>query len=65
MRAFSVRPSLRGKIAVSGHAVARLETDTFNTRSQAFYAARGYREAGRYPDEEWNSGLTTVLLVVS
>ena len=41
----------------------RLETDTFNLRSQAFYAARGYREAGRYPDEEWNSGLTTVLLV--
>jgi len=23
----------------------------------------GYREAGRYPDEEWNSGLTTILLV--
>jgi len=50
-------------IAASGHAAARLETDTFNTRSQAFYAARGYREARRYPDEEWNSGLTTVLLV--
>ena len=46
-----------------GHAQSRLETDTFNLRSQAFYAARGYREAGRYPDEEWNSGLTTVLLV--
>jgi len=51
------------QIAASGHSAARLETDTFNTRSQAFYAARGYREAGRYPDEEWNSGLTTVLLV--
>ena len=50
-------------IAESGNAEARLETDTFNTRSQAFYAARGYREAGRYPDEEWTSGLTTVLLV--
>ena len=36
---------------------------TFNTRSQAFYAARGYHEAGPYPDEEWNSRLTTVLLV--
>ena len=50
-------------MAAAGHAQARLETDTFNTRSQAFYAARGYREADRYPDEEWNSGLTTLLLV--
>jgi ribosomal protein S18 acetylase RimI-like enzyme len=50
-------------MAADGHAQARLETDTFNTRSQAFYARRGYREAGRYPDEEWNSGLTTLLLV--
>jgi hypothetical protein len=50
-------------IAEAGFAAARLETDTFNRRSQAFYAARGYREAGRYPDEEWNSGLTTLLLV--
>jgi len=50
-------------IAEAGFAAARLETDTFNLRSQAFYAARGYREAGRYPDEEWNSGLTTILLV--
>jgi GNAT superfamily N-acetyltransferase len=47
----------------AGCASARLETDTFNARSQAFYAARGYVEAGRYPDEEWNSGLTTLLLV--
>jgi ribosomal protein S18 acetylase RimI-like enzyme len=52
-----------GAIAAAGLAAARLETDTFNTRSQAFYAARGYIEAGRYPDEEWNSGLTTLLLV--
>ena len=51
------------EIAHSGHHQARLETDTFNTGAQAFYAARGYREAGRYPDEEWNSGLTTLLLV--
>jgi ribosomal protein S18 acetylase RimI-like enzyme len=51
------------QIARAGFPAARLETDTFNTASQAFYAARGYREAGRYPDEEWNSGLTTLLLV--
>jgi ribosomal protein S18 acetylase RimI-like enzyme len=50
-------------IAADGFPAARLETDTFNLRSQAFYAARGYVEAGRYPDEEWNSGLTTLLLV--
>jgi GNAT superfamily N-acetyltransferase len=50
-------------IAAAGHPSARLETDTFNARSQAFYAARGYVEAGRYPDEEWSSGLTTLLLV--
>jgi ribosomal protein S18 acetylase RimI-like enzyme len=50
-------------IAAAGFAAARLETDTFNQRSQAFYAARGYQEAGRYPDEEWNSGLITLLLV--
>lgn len=51
------------EIAGSGFPAARLETDTFNTASQAFYAARGYREAARYPDEEWNSDLTTILLV--
>ena len=51
------------QIAQAGFAAARLETDTFNQRSQAFYAKRGYVEAGRYPDEEWNSGLTTLLLV--
>ena len=51
------------QIARAGIASARLETDTFNRRSQAFYAVRGYREAERYPDEEWNSGLTTILLV--
>lgn len=50
-------------IAQAGFTAARLETDTFNTSSQAFYAARGYREAGRYPDTEWNSDLTTILLV--
>ena len=46
----------------AGFAAIRLETDTFNTAAQAFYRARGYREAGRYPDTEWNSGLTTLLL---
>ncbi|HEX3917677.1 MAG TPA: GNAT family N-acetyltransferase [Caulobacteraceae bacterium] len=51
------------QIAAAGFPSARLETDTFNARSQAFYAARGYVEAGRYPDEEWNSSLTTLLLV--
>ena len=49
-------------IANAGFAAARLETDTFNLRSQAFYRARGYVEARRYPDLEWNSGLTTLLL---
>jgi ribosomal protein S18 acetylase RimI-like enzyme len=51
------------EIAKAGFANVRLETDTFNQPSQAFYAKRGYVEAGRYPDEEWNSGLTTLLLV--
>jgi GNAT superfamily N-acetyltransferase len=51
------------EIARAGHSSVRLETDTFNSRSQAFYAARGYREADRYPDREWSSGLTTILLV--
>lgn len=51
------------EITGAGFAAIRLETDTFNTASRAFYAVRGYSEAGRYPDEEWNSGLTTILLV--
>ncbi|ETR74847.1 GNAT family acetyltraansferase [Afipia sp. P52-10] len=50
-------------IARAGFPAVRLETDTFNEGSRAFYAARGYAEAGRYPDEEWNSGLTTILFV--
>jgi ribosomal protein S18 acetylase RimI-like enzyme len=53
------------EIAAAGFAAALLETDTFNQRSRAFYAARGYQEARRYPDTEWNSGLTTILLVRS
>ena len=51
------------EIAKAGFVSARLETDTFNLRSQAFYRARGYVEVERYPDLEWNSGLTTLLLV--
>ena len=45
------------------HAEARLETDTFNTQSRAFYGKHGYAEVDTYPDEEWDSGFTTVLLV--
>ena len=51
------------EIAAAGFAEVRLETDTFNVASQAFYLNRGYHEAGRYPDEEWHSGLTTILYV--
>ena len=32
------------------------------SRSRAFYAALGYREIDTYPDQEWESGLTTLLL---
>jgi GNAT superfamily N-acetyltransferase len=49
-------------MAAAGQASARLETDTFNTRSRAFYASLGYREVDSYPDLEWESGLTTLLL---
>lgn len=51
------------EIARLGFLVARLETDTFNTASQSFYAKLGYEERERYPDLEWDSGLTTILLV--
>ena len=51
------------EIVKAGFPTVRLETDTFNIRSRSFYTARGYREAGRYPDTEWNSGLTTLLFV--
>ncbi|AJC20740.1 GNAT family N-acetyltransferase [Pandoraea pulmonicola] len=49
----------------NGHALARLETDTFNTQSRAFYARHGYAEVATYPDEAWDSGFTTVLLTKS
>lgn len=49
-------------IASAGHACIRLETDTFNRQARSFYQRNGYRELDRYPDEEWQSGFTTVLL---
>ncbi|MGS1095547.1 N-acetyltransferase family protein [Aquamicrobium terrae] len=48
-------------MAAQGFRRSRLETDTFNEQSQSFYKALGYVETGRYPDEEWQSGLTTIL----
>ncbi|MGE0046830.1 MAG: N-acetyltransferase family protein [Hyphomonadaceae bacterium] len=53
------------EIARAGFGAVRLETDTFNTRALAFYAKRGYREADTYSDTEWESGLTTLLLIKS
>jgi ribosomal protein S18 acetylase RimI-like enzyme len=53
------------EISNAGFTAVRLETDTFNLASQAFYRGRGYEEAGRYPDLEWNSGLTTILFIKS
>lgn len=50
-------------MAMEGFAAARLETDSFNVASQAFYLGRGYAEQARYPDEEWDSGFTTILYV--
>lgn len=44
------------------HKQVRLETDTFNTQSRAFYKKHGFVEIKHYPDEEWNSGFTTILL---
>lgn len=52
----ALETAMRGE----GLALASLETDTFNIGSKALYLALGYREVARYPDEEWNSGLTTI-----
>ncbi|MGJ8527285.1 N-acetyltransferase family protein [Maritalea sp.] len=41
----------------------RLETDTFNAQARGFYAKHGFEEVDTYPDEEWHSGFTTVLMV--
>jgi ribosomal protein S18 acetylase RimI-like enzyme len=49
-------------IAQAGHEAARLETDSFNGTSRAFYAKQGYTESGSRPDEEWDSGFVTLLL---
>lgn len=49
------------EIGKAGLEKVRLETDTFNQQSQTFYRAMGYAETARYPDEEWDSGLTTIL----
>ncbi|MDU4251965.1 GNAT family N-acetyltransferase [Pseudomonas sp.] len=49
-------------IARAGHACIRLETDTFNRQARAFYGKHGYAEVDFYPDEEWHSGFTTVLM---
>ncbi len=48
-------------IAAAGFPQVRLETDTFNERAQSVYKAVGYVEKDRYPDDEWDSGFTTVL----
>ena len=50
------------QIAAAGFEQARLETDTFNIPAQRVYKATGYVEKDRYPDDEWDSGFTTVLL---
>ncbi|ALS60022.1 GNAT family N-acetyltransferase [Pandoraea norimbergensis] len=50
------------QMRASAQTLARLETDTFNTQSRAFYGKHGYAEVATYPDEEWDSGFTTVLL---
>lgn len=46
----------------AGFGRARLETDSFNQRSRQFYGKHGYAEIDSYPDEEWDSGFTTLLL---
>ena len=48
-------------ILAAGFRQVRLETDTFNERAQGVYKAVGYVEKDRYPDDEWDSGFTTVL----
>lgn len=49
------------EIERAGHSHVRLQTDTFNDVSRAFYARLGYAVIDRYPDDEWNSDLTTIL----
>lgn len=40
----------------------RLETDTFNIASQALYRSLGYHAIDRYPDQEYDSRIVTLLL---
>ena len=40
----------------------RLETDTFNAASRALYAQLGFREIDRYPDQEYDPRIVTLLL---
>ncbi|MCF4097035.1 GNAT family N-acetyltransferase [Maritalea mediterranea] len=47
---------------VKSHEQVRLETDSFNAQSRAFYQKHGFEEIKQYPDEEWDSGFTTILL---
>lgn len=46
----------------AGHGKVRLETDSFNRSAIGFYERHGYQCEATYPDEEWESGLTTVLM---
>jgi ribosomal protein S18 acetylase RimI-like enzyme len=46
----------------AGHEHLRLETDTFNTGSRALYARLGFREVERYPDQEYDAKIVTLLL---
>lgn len=46
----------------AGHRWCRLETDTFNMAARSFYAKNNYSEIDFYPDTEWRSNFTTVLL---
>lgn len=40
----------------------RLETDTFNAASRALYARLGFHEVDRYPDQEYDPRIVTLLL---
>ncbi len=66
MRRQGIGRSLLERVEVAAVATGteclRLETDSFNTAAQALYVSCGFREIDRYPDEEWQSGLTTVLM---
>ncbi|MBO1014913.1 GNAT family N-acetyltransferase [Achromobacter sp. SD115] len=75
IRALHVHPARQGQgvggallawmeaaIRDAGFGRARLETDSFNQRSRHFYRKHGYAEIETYPDDEWDSGFTTILL---